>query len=154
MLYSPVVHFLWDFIYTYFSTRKITSNFSDAQLIFPTVFACLSYMSLFNILNILQLHEYKDYWCSKHFNVLPCYLCNIYFTCVITNWFFPSLWLFSCFFMHLDFFFFLNLFIYLNQRIITLQYWDETRTNTFTIYMEMLNWIVDAVTLLLDARYF
>ena len=43
-------------------------------------------------------------------------------------------------------FFFLNLFIYLNQRIITLQYYDETRTNTFTIYMEILNWIVDVMT--------
>ena len=30
----------------------------------------------------------------------------------------------------------------------------RARTNNFTIYMEMLNWIVDAVTLLLDARYF
>jgi len=68
---SPAIHFLWDSIYTYFNTLKITSNLSDARLIFPTVFAWLFYMSLFNILNILQLHEYKDYWCSKHFNVLP-----------------------------------------------------------------------------------
>ena len=51
-------------------------------------------------------------------------------------------------------FFFLNLFIYLYQRIITLQYLDESRTNTFTIYMEILNWIVDVVTLPLDAGYF
>ena len=36
----------------------------------------------------------------------------------------------------------------------TLQYWDESRTNTFTIYMEILNWIVDVVTLPLDAGYF
>ena len=27
-------------------------------------------------------------------------------------------------------------------------------TNTFTIYMEILNWIVDVVTLPLDAGYF
>ena len=27
-------------------------------------------------------------------------------------------------------------------------------TNTFTIYMEILNWIVDTVTLPLDAGYF
>ena len=52
------------------------------------------------------------------------------------------------------FFFFLNLIIYLNQRIITLQNWDETRTNTFTIYMENLSWIVDVVTVHLDAGFF
>ena len=52
------------------------------------------------------------------------------------------------------FFFFLNVFIYLNQRVTTLQYWDETRTNTFTICMEILNWIVDVFTLALDAGYF
>ena len=28
-------------------------------------------MSLFNILNILQLHECKDYYSRKHFNALP-----------------------------------------------------------------------------------
>ena len=50
-------HFLWDSIYIYFSILKIVSNLSDAQLIFPTVFSFLFSMSLFNILNILQLHE-------------------------------------------------------------------------------------------------
>ena len=64
-------HFLWDSIYIYFSILKIVSNLSDAQLIFPTVFSFLFSMSLFNILNILQLHEYKDYYSRKHFHVLP-----------------------------------------------------------------------------------
>ena len=64
-------HFLWDFIYIYFSILKVISNFCDAQLIFPTVFSFLFSMSLFNILNILQLHECKDYYSRKHFNVLP-----------------------------------------------------------------------------------
>ena len=50
--------------------------------------------------------------------------------------------------------FFLFKFIYLNQRKITLQNLDETMTNTFTIYMEILNWIVDMVTLTLDDGYF
>ena len=52
------------------------------------------------------------------------------------------------------FFFFLNLIVYLNQNIIILQHWDETKTNTFTIYTEILNWIVDVVTLPLDAGFF
>ena len=56
---------------------------------FPTVFSFLFSMSLFNTLNILQLHDYKDYYSWKHFNVLPCKLCNVYFNCVFTNWFFP-----------------------------------------------------------------
>ena len=64
-------HFLWDFIYIYFSILKVISNFCDAQLIFPTVFSFLFSMSLFNILNILQLHECKDYYSRKHFNALP-----------------------------------------------------------------------------------
>ena len=34
-------------------------------------------MSLFNILNILQLHECKDYYSRKHFNVLPA-ICVMY----------------------------------------------------------------------------
>ena len=50
--------------------------------------------------------------------------------------------------------FFIFKFIYINQRIITLQYWDETRTDTFTIYMEILNWIVGVFTLPFDAGYF
>jgi len=64
-------HFLWDSIYIYFSILKVVSNFCDAQLIFPTVFSSLFSMSLFNILNILQLHECKDYYSRKHFTVLP-----------------------------------------------------------------------------------
>ena len=65
-------HFLWDSIYIYFSILKVVSNLSDAQLIFPTVFSFLFSMSLFNILTILQLHDSKDYYSRKHFNVLPC----------------------------------------------------------------------------------
>ena len=147
-------HFLWDSIYIYFSILKVVSNFCDAQLIFPTVFSSLFSMSLFNILNILQLHEYKDYWCSKHFNALPFKLCHIYFTCIFTNWFFPHYGYFLSSLHIWNFFFFLNLIVCLNQNIITLQHWDETRTNTFTIYMEILNWIVDVVTLPLDAGFF
>ena len=43
------------------------------------------------------------------------------------------------------FFFFLNSFIYLSQRMITLQNWEETKTKIFTIYMEILNWILNVV---------
>jgi len=64
-------HFLWGSIYIYFSILKVVSNFCDAQLIFPTVFSFLFSMSLFNTLNILQLHKCKDYYSRKHFNVLP-----------------------------------------------------------------------------------
>ena len=71
-LYSPVSNFLLDSIYIYWSILKVVSKFCDGQLIFPTFFPLLFSMSLFNILNTLQLHEYKDYCCSKHFNVLPC----------------------------------------------------------------------------------
>ena len=72
-----------------------------------------------------------------------------YVICVFTNWFFPRHGYFLAS-LHIWIFLFLNLFIYLNQRIITLQYWDEPRTNTFTIYMEILNWIVDVVALPVD----
>ena len=46
-------------------------------------------------------------------------LCNIHFTCVFTNWFFPHYGYFLAS-LHIWIFFFLNSFIYLNQRIITL----------------------------------
>ena len=36
-------------------------------------------------------------------------------------------------------------FIYLNQGIITLQICEGTRTDTFTIYMEILNWMLNVV---------
>ena len=38
---------------------------------FPTFFPLLFSMYLFNIHNTLQPHEYKDYYCSTQFNVLP-----------------------------------------------------------------------------------
>ena len=50
---------------------KFQSSVMDNQ-IFPTFFPLVFSMSLFNILNAVQLHEYKDYCCHKHFNVLPC----------------------------------------------------------------------------------
>ena len=76
-------HFLWDSIYIYFSTEAgrdwgqeekgilYCFNIYDAQLIFPIVFSFLFSMSLFNIFNILQLHDYKDYYSRKDFNVFP-----------------------------------------------------------------------------------
>ena len=52
-------HFLWDSIYIYFSTLKVTSKLSDAQLIFSPqslhfYFACLylTYSIFFSFMNI------------------------------------------------------------------------------------------------------
>ena len=94
---------------------------------FPTVFSFLFSMSLFNTLNILQLHDYKDYYSWKHFNVLPCKLCNVYFNCVFTNLFFHH---YGYFFasLHIRNFFHFK-FVYFNLRIFILQYTDGTRTS-------------------------
>ena len=43
-------------------------------------------MSLFNILSIIQLDDYKDYYSRKHFNVLPApYVMNIVTVCLLID---------------------------------------------------------------------
>ena len=135
MLYSPVFHFLWDSIYIYFSTLKVTSKLSDAQLIFSPqslhfYFTCLylTYSIFFSFMNIRIINVAS---------ILMSFPANyaIYILLVFLLIEFSLIMDIFLLLYTSGFFFFLNLFIYLNQRIITLQSWDETRTNTFTIYM-------------------
>jgi len=67
--------------------------------------------------------------------------------CVFTDWFFPHFG-YSLASSHIWNFFLFKL-IYLNYRIMTLQYCEGTRTNTFSIYMEILNWMLNVVILTL-----
>ena len=107
-------HFLWDSILIYFSVIKVVSNFCDAQLkFFPTVFSFLFSMSLFNTLNILQLHKCKDYYSRKHFNVLPAnYVMYILTVFLLID--FPLIMDIFLLLFTLEIFFFWNLCIYLN----------------------------------------
>ena len=61
---------------------------------------------------------------------------------VFTDWFFLILDIFLLLCTSGNFLF---KFIYLNQGIITLQICEGTRTDTFTIYMEILNWMLNVV---------
>ena len=154
MLYSPLFHFLWDSIYIHFSTLKVTSKLSDAQLFFSPqslhfYFTCLylTYSIFFSFMNI-RITDVVSILMSFPANYV------IYILLVILLIGFSLVMDIFLLLYTSGFFFFLNVFIYLNQRVTTLQYWDETRTNTFTICMEILNWIVDVLTLPLDAGFF
>ena len=61
---------------------------------------------------------------------------------VFTDWFFLILDIFLLLCTSGNFLF---KFIYLNQGIIALQICEGTRTNTFTIYLEILNWMLNVV---------
>ena len=61
---------------------------------------------------------------------------------VFTDWFFLILDIFLLLCTSGNFLF---KFIYLNQGIITLQICEGTRTDTFTIYMKILNWMLNVV---------
>ena len=134
-LYSPVSDFLLDSIYIYCSIVKVVSKFCDGQLIFPHIFfhyyfPCLylTYSIFFSFMNIRIINVAS---------ILMSFPAN-YVMYILTVLLLLDFSLIMDIFLLLytsGFFFYLNLFIYLNQRIITLQSWDETRTNTFTIYM-------------------
>ena len=144
MLYSPVFHFLWDSIYIYFITLKLTSNLCDAQFIyFPPqslhfyfTYVYLTYSIFFSFLNrsIIDIVSILMPFTANYVIYILLVFLLIDFSLIMDIF----LLLYTS-----GFFFFLNLIIYLNQRIITLQNWDETRTNTFTVYMEILNLILN-----------
>ena len=155
MLYSPVFHFLWDSIYIYFITLKLTSNLCDAQFIyFPPqslhfyfTYVYLTYSIFFSFLNrsIIDIVSILMPFTANYVIYILLVFLLIDFSLIMDIF----LLLYTS-----GFFFFLNSFIYLSQRMITLQNWEETKTNIFTICMEILNWFVDVVTLPLDAGYF
>ena len=108
------LHFLWDSIYIYFSTLKVTSKLSDAQLIFSPqslhfYFACLylTYSIFFSFMNIRIIDVVS---------ILMSFPANdiMYILTVFTNWFPPHLGYFLASLHIGKIFFFLNLFINLN----------------------------------------
>ena len=152
MLYSSVFYLLCDFIYIYFTTLKVPSKLSFVQLIFfpeslHFYITCLYliYWIFFSFINIIIIDIVS---------ILMSFPVNYVIHILLVFLLIDFALVMDIFLLLYTSGFFLNLFIYLNQKIITLQYWDETRTNMFTIYMEIFNWIVDVVTLHLAAGYF